>query len=56
MDFIMKASQLAVEKYTMTKEKSGQAPSWCFISLDLMNMFTEISRDKIFEIIDEKYI
>ena len=55
MDFVLKASQLAVEKYITKKEKKGQPPSCCFISLDLSNMFNEISRDIFLEIIERKY-
>ena len=55
MDFVLKASQLAAEKYITKKEKNEQAPSCCFISLDLSNMFNEIFRDKFIEIIEQKY-
>ncbi|KAL7524723.1 hypothetical protein ACHAXR_000688, partial [Thalassiosira sp. AJA248-18] len=49
MDFIVKSSQLAVEKYISILQKEGRAPSRVFISLDLL------SRDTVFEIITSKY-
>ena len=55
MDFVIKASQLAVEKYITTPQQSGQAPSRCYISLELKNMFNEISRDKILQVVRDKF-
>ena len=55
MDFVIKSAQLSVEKYMTTPLKRNEAPSRCFISLDLKNMFNEVSREKIFEIISDKY-
>ncbi|KAL7523745.1 hypothetical protein ACHAXR_000310, partial [Thalassiosira sp. AJA248-18] len=55
MDFIVKSSQLAVEKYITTPQNKGRAPSRVFISLDLVNMFNELSRDTVFDIITSKY-
>ena len=48
MDFVMKASQLSVKKYITSQQKQGEAPSRCFVSLDLKNMFNELSHEKIF--------
>ena len=45
MNFVLKASQLVVEKYITRKGKNGQTPSCHFISLDLTNMSSEISGD-----------
>ena len=56
MNFVLKASLVAVEKYITKKEKNEQAPSHCFISLDISNMFNKISKDKCFEIIEQKYL
>ena len=56
MDFVIKASQLAVEKYITKPQQSGRAPSRCYISLDLKNMFNEISRDKILQVIQAKFL
>ena len=55
MDFVVKASQLPVEKYTTNKQKQSDAPPRCFVALDLKNMFNELSREKIFEIVKHKY-
>ena len=65
MDFVIKASQLEVEKYATKPQQSGQAPSRCYISfnlknmfktgVDLKNMFNEISRDKILQVIQAKF-
>lgn len=55
MDFVVKASQLSVDKYITSKQKQGDAPSRCFVSLDLKNMFSELSREKIFELVQANY-
>ena len=54
MDFVVKASQISVKKYITSKQKQGEAPSRSFVSLDLRNMFNELSREKIFEIVEHK--
>ena len=51
----LKALQLAVEKYITKPQQSGQAPSRCYISLNLKNMFNEISREKILQVIQAKF-
>ena len=55
MDFVVKASQLAIEKYITLPQLHGLAPSRCFVSLDLTNMFNSVSREKLFQIIRRKY-
>ena len=56
MNFVVKVLHLAIEKYTTKKHKKrGGAPSRCYISLDLRNMFNEMSRDAIFEIVSSKF-
>ena len=55
MNFVIKASQLSVEKHITLPQKAGHAPSRCFVSLDLKNMFNEISWDKIFEVVEENF-
>ena len=55
MDFVVKASQLAVDKYITSNQTKGDSPSRCYISLDLKNMFNELSREKIFEVVSTKY-
>ena len=55
MDFVIKASQLLVEKHITHPQKAGNAPSRCFVSLDLKNMFNEILQEKIFEVVEAKF-
>ena len=57
MDFVVRASQLAIEKYITEPmaQDLPDAPTRCYISLDLKNMFNEISRNKIFEIVEAKF-
>jgi hypothetical protein len=50
MDFVIKASQFSVKKHITLPQKAGHAPSRCFVSLDLKNMFNEILWDKIFKV------
>ena len=55
MDFVIKASQLLVEKHITLPQKADLAPLCCFVSLDLKNMFNEISQDKMFEVVGVKF-
>ena len=55
MDFIIKTTQLEVERYITAPQLQGRAPSRVLISLDLVNMFNEISRDEIFAIFSSTY-
>ena len=55
MDFVVKSLQLTMEKYITNPQSEGKAPSRAFISLDLANMFNEISRDYIFNIVTKRY-
>ena len=55
IDFVIKASQILVENYITSKQQKDEAPSRCFASLDLKNVFNEVSRDTIFGIITSKY-
>ena len=55
MDFVIKASQLSVEKYITSKQHKDEVSLRCFVSLDLKNMFNEVSRNTIFGIITSKY-
>ncbi|KAL7533492.1 hypothetical protein ACHAXR_005267, partial [Thalassiosira sp. AJA248-18] len=55
MDFIVKASQLATERYITGPQQRGEAPTRCFVSLDLVNMFNEVSREVVFDIIRDKF-
>jgi hypothetical protein len=51
MDFIVKAIQLQVDRFITQPQLLGDSPTRCLISLDLRNMFNEISRDDILDII-----
>ncbi|KAL7531480.1 hypothetical protein ACHAXR_004065, partial [Thalassiosira sp. AJA248-18] len=55
MDFIVKASQLATERYITGPQCRGEAPTRSFVSLDLVNMFNEVSREVMFYIIRVKF-
>jgi hypothetical protein len=55
MDLIIKSSQLEMEKYITNPQKRGDAPTRCLISIDLVNMFNEISRDELFKVIEAEY-
>ena len=55
IDVVVRASQLAREKYIAKPQEALQAPTRCFVSLDLKNTFNKVSWDKIFEITGMKY-
>jgi hypothetical protein len=55
MDFVVKATQLQVDRFITQPQLRGTSPSRCLVSLNLKNMFNEISREKIFEIIAEHF-
>ncbi len=55
MDFIAKDLQFEVKKYITIPQHDNQAPSKCLISLDLINIFNEISRDKVFQKVEVNY-
>ena len=55
MEFVIKASQLTVKKQITLPVMAGHAPLCCFVSLDLKNMFNEISQDQIFEVVEAKF-
>ena len=46
-----KKEQSRVEKYISDRESSGKLPSRALVSLDILNMFNEISRETLCEII-----
>jgi hypothetical protein len=52
MDFVVKAIQLQVDRFISQPQLRGDSPSRVLVSLDLKNMFNEISRESIFEIIE----
>eukprot|EP00956_Cyclotella_meneghiniana_P015018 scaffold22773_cov35-Cyclotella_meneghiniana.AAC.1 len=51
MDFIVKTIQLQVDRFITQPQAAGRSPSRCLISLDLRNMFNEVSRDEILHIV-----
>ena len=54
-DVIIKTLQLAVDKYISEKEDNGDLPSRCLVSLDIRNMFNAVSRERLREIISDKF-
>ena len=54
-DVIVKTLQLAVDKYIIDKENNNELPSRCLVSLDIRNMFNAISRERLREVIAEKF-
>jgi hypothetical protein len=55
MDFIVKSIQLQVDRFITQPQLAGDSPTRCLISLDLRNMFNEISRDDILDIIEADF-
>ncbi|KAL7540969.1 hypothetical protein ACHAWF_006828 [Thalassiosira exigua] len=56
MDFMVRAAQLGVEKYITVRERDDLAPISLLLSLDLKNMFNELSRGDIFRIIRHDFL
>jgi hypothetical protein len=48
---VIRTMQLGVEKYISDRESSGRLPSRALVSLDIVNMFNAISRERLREII-----
>jgi hypothetical protein len=48
---VIQTMQLGVEKYISDRESSGRLPSRALVSLDIVNMFNAISRERLREII-----
>ena len=55
MDFVTKSARLSVEQYITLEQRLGRAPTRCFILLDLKNMFNEMSREVIVEVIVSEF-
>lgn len=55
VDIIIKTVQLGVDKYIIDKEKDGELPSQALVSLDIRNMFSAVSRERLRKIIAEKF-
>ena len=54
-DFIIKAIQLGVEKYTINPQAKGEMPMRVLIALDPTNMFNKFSQEKLLQIITSRY-
>ena len=56
VDVIIKTVQLGVDKYIIDKEKDGELPSQALVSLDIRNMFSAVSQERLRKIIAEKFL
>ena len=55
IDVITKTIQLAIDKYIIEPEQNGQFPSRALVSLDIKNMFNAVSRERLRQVIAEKF-
>ena len=55
MDFVVKATQLQIDRFITQPQACGTSPSRCHISLDLKNMFNELSREEIFKAVQDEF-
>lgn len=55
VDVIIKTVQLAVDQYIIEPEQNGDLPSRALVSLDIRNMFNAVSRERLREIISERF-
>jgi hypothetical protein len=55
IDLVIKSVQLAVDQYIIEPENNGNLPSRVLVSLDIRNMFNAVSRERLREIISEKF-
>ena len=55
MDFIIKSTQLSIERYIEKPQLRGEAPTRAAVYLDLKNMFNSVSREQILHIIQSSY-
>ena len=55
IDVITHTIRLGVDKFTHSKETEDKLPTRALVSLDIRNMFNEISQQKLREIISPKY-
>ena len=55
IDMITNTVRLGVDKFIKMEEQNNQLPTRALVSLDIRNMFNEISRQKLREIIEKKY-
>jgi hypothetical protein len=55
IDLVIKSVQLAVDQYIIEPENNGNLPLRALVSLDIRNMFNAVSRERLREIISEKF-
>jgi hypothetical protein len=55
MDFIIKSMQLSIEKFIVSPQSNEDSPSRAAIFVDLTNMFNAVSRDELFDIINQDF-
>jgi hypothetical protein len=55
IDLVIKSVQIAVDRYIIEPENNGNLPSRALVSLDIRNMFNAVSRERLREIISEKF-
>jgi hypothetical protein len=55
-DVVIKTLQLAINKYIIDNELSNELLSWVLVSLDIRSMFNAISRERLREVIAEKFL
>jgi hypothetical protein len=55
IDLIIKTIQLATDKYIIDLENNAKLPTRALVSLDIKNMFNAVSRERLREIISEKF-
>ena len=54
-DFVVKAMQLAIERYIEIPQKSGSSPTRAAIFFDLTNQFNSVSRAEFFDVIHTSF-
>ena len=55
VDMVTTSIRLAVEKYITEYENRDECPTRCLISLDIVNMFNAISREKLIALFDREF-
>ncbi|KAL7553176.1 hypothetical protein ACHAWF_017394, partial [Thalassiosira exigua] len=55
MNFVIKATQLAAERYIEQPELRGECPTRSIMYFDFKNMFNEMSREEVMDILEEEY-
>jgi hypothetical protein len=55
MDFIIKSMQLSIERHIITPQNNLQLPTRAALFMDLTNMFNQVSREELFDIIQTSF-